>query len=272
MILVDKEIEMYVANHELIIEGYTHENLNSVSYDLTMDVTCDENGEEHREYELEPGETVFVKTQEKLKVPDTILGRVAEKNSRMRQGLVVSGPHYQPGHETYIFLRVSNISQNTIVLHSGMKIAQIMFEQLTDRPDVPYSEQRGASYQNETRYKGLGNYKAEYEKQTKHKVEQAKEDIENVSQKIYANVLTLMGILVAIFSLISINYQAFVNSQIGFAYVLVMNLSMTLCIVVMLGLILIVVNKAKNKGFIWIYIGILAVLAFTTVMVCIKIL
>lgn len=70
-----------------------------------------------------------------------ILGRIAEKNSRMRQGLKVDGPHYQPGHVTYAFLRVQNISSQIILLAQGMRIAQIIFEQLTQIPDVPYSAQ-----------------------------------------------------------------------------------------------------------------------------------
>ena len=269
MILVDKDIKQYVDSHQLIVSGFKEENLNGISYDLTMDVMCDEEGKEHREYDLKPGETVFVKTQEKISIPENIVGRIAEKNSRMRQGLVVDGPHYQPGHVTYVFLRVTNISENLLVLTHDMKIAQIMFEKLTQVPAMPYSAQVGASYQNEVSYKGLGNYKEEYEKQTKREIQHAKESIEDLSQKIYANVLTLMGVLVAIFAMISINYQAFTNAKISMAYVLVMNLSMTLCIVVMLGLILIFVNKAKNKKFLWLYICILAVLAIATIGVCI---
>lgn len=271
MLLVDKDIKQYISEHQLISMGYAEDNLNGVSYDLTIDVTCSQQGEEYREYELKPGETVFVKTQEQISIPENILGRVAEKNSRMRQGLVVSGPHYQPGHVTYVFLRVSNISENIIVLAHGMKIAQIMFEQLTGRPEVPYSAQRDASYQNEVKYAGLGNYKEEYEKQTKREMQQTKEDIEAISQKIYANVLTLMGVLVAVFALISINYQAFTQAELDLPYVLIMNLSMTLCIVVMLGLILIFVNKAKNRKFLWLYIGILAVLAIAVIIACVAV-
>lgn len=81
-----------------------------------------------------------------------------------------------------------------------------------------------------------------------------------------------MGVLVAVFSLISINYQAFTNAKIDMGYVLVMNLSMTLCVVVMLGLILIFINKANNKKFLWIYVGVLAVLAIAVVALCITIL
>lgn len=100
------------------------------------------------------------------------MGRIGEKNSRMRQGLVVSGPHYQPGHQTYAFLRVMNISEDLITISRGNNIAQIIFEQLTGRPDVPYSAQTNASFQNEVEYKGLGNYKQEYENQMKHKLDE----------------------------------------------------------------------------------------------------
>lgn len=103
MILVDKDIKQYVDSQQLIVSGFKEKNLNGISYDLTMDVMCDEEGKEHREYDLKPGETVFVKTQEKISIPENIVGRIAEKNSRMCQGLVVDGPHYQPGHVTYVF-------------------------------------------------------------------------------------------------------------------------------------------------------------------------
>lgn len=264
MILVDKDIKMYVKEKDLIVEGYREENLNGISYDLTIGAICTEE-KEHLEYELRPGEIIFVRTVEKLSIPNNILGRIAEKNSRMRQGLKVDGPHYQPGHVTYAFLRVQNISENVIVLQKGMKIAQIIFEQLTQVPEVPYGNQVGASFQNEEKYRGFGNYKAEYNKQIKDEIAQAKEDIESASHKIYANVLTLMGILVAIFSLLTINYQAFNQSAMDFQYILVMNLTLALCIVVMMGVILIFVNKAKNKWFLGAYIVILVVLAALTV-------
>lgn len=166
MILVDKNIKALVANGTLIISGYKEENVNGVSYDLTADVIIDVNSGELTEYRLQPGETVFVRSKEQLSIPVNVMGRVAEKNSRMRQGLQVDGPHYQPGHVTYAFLRVRNISTDIIVLSQGMKIAQIMFEELKEVPDVPYSSQENASFQNEKKYVGLGNYQEEYAKQS----------------------------------------------------------------------------------------------------------
>lgn len=266
MILVDKNIKTLVANSSLIIEGYQEENVNGISYDLTVDVIVDENGGELTEYELQPGETVFVRSKEKISVPINILGRVAEKNSRMRQGLQVDGPHYQPGHVTYVFMRVRNISTKIITLSKGIKIAQMIFEELKEVPEIPYSCQENASFQGEKKYLGLGNYKAEYEKQSREKVEKAQNDIENISQTIYANVLTIMGIIVAIFSLLTINFQAFAEATLDFKYIIAMNLTLALCIVLMMGIILIFINKAKNKGFLWVYGIVLVVLAIATIL------
>jgi deoxycytidine triphosphate deaminase len=172
MILVDKEIRELTANNQLISDGFNINNLNGVSYDLTLDHILDESGNKHEKYDLSPGETVFIRTKEQLSIPKNILGRIAEKNSRMRQGLKVDGPHYQPGHVTYAYLRVQNISHQIIELSSGIKIAQIFFEQLSQVPDSTYDLQPNASFQNETSYRGLGNYKAEYEQQTKQYIEQ----------------------------------------------------------------------------------------------------
>ena len=195
MILVDKNIKEYVSRNELITEGYDEANVNGVSYDLTIGSILDEKENEVDQYQLEPGEIVFIKSREMLKIPLDILGRIAEKNSRMRQGLKIDGPHYQPGHETYPYLRVQNVSgTNTVTLTKGMRVAQIIFEQLQEQPDVTYDLQKGASFQNEEKYRGLGNYQKEYSRQIRSKEKQALDELENVSQKIYANVLTIMGV------------------------------------------------------------------------------
>ena len=92
------------------------------------------------------------------------MGRIGEKNSRLRQGLWVSGPHYFPGHSTYIFLRVKNISPNDIGIKEGDKIAQIFFEQLDEVPDTTYDSQADASFNDEDQYRGLGRYTTEYDR------------------------------------------------------------------------------------------------------------
>lgn len=59
------------------------ENVNGISYDLTVDIVIDENGNELTEYELQSGEIVFVRSSERISMPTNLMGRIAEKNSRM---------------------------------------------------------------------------------------------------------------------------------------------------------------------------------------------
>lgn len=75
-----------------------------------------------------------------------------------------------------------------------------------------------------------------------------------------------MGVLVAVFSLLTINSQAFTEAVIDFRYVLIMNLTLALSIVVLMGIILIFINRAKSKVFLAIYTIILVLLAATTIL------
>lgn len=161
MILVDKNIKELAENGLLIVTNYKEENVNCVSYDLTLNsiIDCDL---EKEEYILKPKEFIMVKTEEELLIPNNILGRIAEKNSLLRTGLFVSGPHYQPGHRTYSYLRVFNMSDKEITLKKGLKIAQIMFEMLQDIPDVTYNKNEKSSFNNENEYLKYGKYNEEY--------------------------------------------------------------------------------------------------------------
>ena len=97
-----------------------------------------------------------------------------------------------------------------------------------------------------------------------------KENIESASHRIYGNVLTLMGIIVAIFSLISINSRIFDGQTISPSYIIAMNLSLTFCIAVMLGMILFLINKGRGKGFAIIYGIVLLILGIASVILNLK--
>ena len=271
MILVDKNIRKKVEQENLISENYNENNLNCVSYDLTVDKILAENSKGIDNYNLKPNETIFVKTKEKIHMPYNLIGIVSEKNSRMRQGLRVDAPRYHPGHSTFIFLRVQNISCNIISIERNTKIAQIMFETLSEEPDITYDKQQNASFNNEQEYVGFGNYETEYSKQIKDvdkTIKEAKEDIDTMSHKIYSNVLALMGIIVAIFSLITINYNAATQPSIDFKFLIAMNLSLAFCIVLMMGLIFIFLNTKKNKTLWIIYLVIFILLAVSVIAFC----
>lgn len=162
MILVDKQIKELVEKGMLIVTGYNEKNLGCVSYDLTIDKIIGD--KECEDYLLKPGEFVIIKTNEELKMPNNMIGKIEEKNSLLRIGLMVTGPMYQPGHQTYCFFRVYNMSKNNIQLAKNFKIAQIVFDVLPEVPEITYNKNPQASFNNEKDYLGYGKYTENYKK------------------------------------------------------------------------------------------------------------
>lgn len=256
MVLIDREIREL---GESIIENFDEKKVGPISYDVSIDeiITNNKNIET---YLLKPGEAVFIKTIERIKVPEDLMIRIGQKNSKMRMMLIVDGPSYFPGHETYMFLRVINISQNAIELDKGDEIAQLFFERISGIPDVPYNKTPNASFNEEDKYRGYGNYQEEYEKKIK-KVNEVREKLEDTVTNIYTNIMTIMGVFVAIFSLIMVNFTNLnSNAAMQPESLITINISLGIIISLFLGLILIFLNKAKNKVFLTAYIIIMALL------------
>lgn len=246
MVLVDKDIMSRMTGNEPLISNFNEDNLGAISYDLTLECILVGN-DEFSSYELAPGGFLFIKAREHLAMPLDLIGRIEEKNSRMRMGLVVTGPTYQPGHKTAIFLRIHNISNNIITLRKGTSIAQIVFEKLNDIPDTPYHQNSQASYNNEFVYSEYGNYETEYKKDIK-EMERIKENLEEKETQIYGNILTFVGILMGIFSIVTLNLEAFASADLSSRFILIMNLSITLAIELLMSIIIIFINKKVSAG------------------------
>ena len=152
--LIDKQIK---ERGESLISPFDENHVTSISYDLDIDgYINNEGGLSKERVILRPGESVMIKTIQSLKMPTDLVGIIGERNSRMRQGLNVVGPHYFPGHTTAVYLRVTNVSTVDIELYHGDGIAQIFFEELSEEPEVSYDNQKGASFNNENAYLGCG--------------------------------------------------------------------------------------------------------------------
>lgn len=256
MILVDKNIRQRA--NEIFPDGHDDSNITAVSYDLHIEGIV-ANNELVEQYILRPGEFVFIKTTEKIKMPNDLMGRIGEKNSRMRQGLIVSGPHYYPGHCTYLFLRVQNITSGEIKLRKKDAIAQIFFEQLTEFPETPYTLQENASFNDEDNYLGLSKYKDEYEDRMT-QLKNADQNLDDKINNIYSNILTIMGLFVSVFSLVMVNFTNLSSNNISKDFIIPMNISLGIVITLFIGLLLLFINKAKNKMFLIAYLCLLAIL------------
>ncbi|MEE3420586.1 MAG: hypothetical protein VZR02_05730 [Lachnospiraceae bacterium] len=159
-----------------------------------------------------------------------------------------------------MFLRVVNLSAKPIALKSGEQIAQIFFEQLTQEPEKTYDKIESASFNNEDQYRGLGKYKDEYTKEIRDTASKEQQKIEKMTDRIYANILTLMGIFVSIFSLIMVNFSNISNNgSISKQTILTINLSLGFVIALFMGLLLLFINKKPHgKMFSVVYACIMA--------------
>ncbi len=99
------------------------------------------------------------------------------------------------------------------------------------------------------------------------KIKKAEENLEEKTNNIYANVLTFMGIISAIFSILTINFEAFSNQEFSKLNILSLNLSMAFIISVLMGIILFFINK-KRKTSVYVLFAVF-VIALLAVNLCI---
>lgn len=274
MILVDKQIEAQVKCQNLICNGFKRENLHCISYDILIDsiilpdFTDEKKFVEKASYNLRSGETVYVKSDIEIQMPVDCIGRIVERNSVMRIGLVVSGPCYQPGHKTKLFLRVHNITSNDICLYKNQGIAQIMFEHLDMKPDKPYSKEADNSYQDETKYMGVqGEWRDDWLSQLE-KYNQKIEQLDNMESRIYGNIITIMGVFLTMFSLLMFNFNAVANNkELEFKSIIKIDCSLLLLLYILLGVIVLIVNSRRKKSFYYVYFSLLTLLLLLNVLV-----
>jgi len=90
---------------------------------------------------LHPGEFVLGSTDEVVRMPEDLVGRVEGKSSLGRLGLIVhaTAGYIDPGFTGVITLEMTNLLRVPIVLHPGIPICQLSFHRLTGVPDEAYS-------------------------------------------------------------------------------------------------------------------------------------
>lgn len=206
MICVDKSIKQFILNEgdancqdTRIFDG-VESSVTGVGYDLRTKQFCFDANHVLTECILDPGEGVFVAAEETVQFGRNMLGRVHLKNGRLRQGLSLEAPVYQPGHKSRIFFRIRNVSANRITLKAGESYAMLVFEQLEDQPENTY----GGTFTDEDIFKGLAGYSAAYGSQIE-EVGGKLEKMEKIEERTYTNVSVLLTIFIGIFTLLNVN-------------------------------------------------------------------
>lgn len=252
---------MFIADSKIkelnksLIAPFNENAVGPTSYDLkTKEFHFLKNGEPENKsnVELMPGESVFVSTEEIITLPNDLSAIVNIRNSKLRQGLSVESPIYYPGHKTRIFFRVTNLSNEKISLEQGESYAAVYFVLIDGTVGQPYT----GTFSDEFNFSGMAGY-ADLYKKSMHQVESKIKDLKELEKGIYGNVMVLMTIFVALFSLININVNLVKDGQTGseLTRILVFNLGTVGSI---FALISCVQSMLKEKKVNWILIGLSA--------------
>ena len=114
--------------------------------DLTELVEIDDD----QPFILHPGEFALAITYERVRLPETIVGRLEGKSSLGRLGLLVhsTAGYVDPGWNGALTLELSNVANLPIALYHKMKVSQLSFLELSEPAEHPYgSKQAGSKYQ-----------------------------------------------------------------------------------------------------------------------------
>lgn len=88
---------------------------------------------------LSVGSFKLASTIERFKMPNDVLGHVADKSTWARRGLAVQNTIIEPGWEGYLTLELTNHGPDYIFIRDGSPIAQVIFHWLDTQTDQPYS-------------------------------------------------------------------------------------------------------------------------------------
>ncbi len=175
MILADATIRKLVESGRLTIEPYDADLVQPASvdvrlgqeframrntrathidpYESTSDLMERIDVPDGDQFVLHPGEFALAHTAERFSLPDDVVGVVNGKSSLGRLGLLIhaTAGYIDPSFAGTVVLELSNVSTLPIILRPGMKIAQIVFQQMDRAAERPYGHpDLGSKYQNQS--------------------------------------------------------------------------------------------------------------------------
>src|SRR5258707_7039585 len=142
-ILTDKEIEAAVSRR-MLITGDTFQlaSLEASSYDIRVGRKAIIGGQgveidlAQGPIELEPGAYGGVVSFERLHLPSNICARIGSKRALSYDGVILlTGSLVDPGYEGHLLFGLYNASQRRVLVRTGRKICNIVFERLSDSPE-----------------------------------------------------------------------------------------------------------------------------------------
>lgn len=98
---------------------------------------------------LPPYGFALTSSLEYFKIPPDILGDVRGKSTYARFGIHVLVTPLEPGWEGNVTIEISNLTPWSVRVYTLEGIAQVLFHQLSERPQITYADKNG-KYQGQT--------------------------------------------------------------------------------------------------------------------------
>ncbi len=105
---------------------------------------------------IHPRDFVLGSTLEKVELPANLAGRLEGKSSLGRLGIVIhsTAGKVDPGFKGNLVLEITNIGTVPILLYPGMRVCQLLFEQLSSPTTKPYTERESSKYKHQDKTVG----------------------------------------------------------------------------------------------------------------------
>lgn len=154
--LNDSNIIELCEKHNLLIEkNYEKDKVKQCCYELRASVkyiilsrdeesqSCSMDTDKEDYILIKPHNQVVIITEEKLNIPDNIVGRIMTKGKLFSVGLIPVNTYADPGFKGQLGIVFSNISNNYIKINHLDSIAKIEFSKIIKPVNRTYTGQHG---------------------------------------------------------------------------------------------------------------------------------
>ena len=150
------KFRVFKEGHTELIDPKDYDDKFLRSYELEDGVKVYEHKystlyESNKPFIIQPGSFILASTYERVKIPDNIVARLEGRSSLGRLGLLVhvTAGYIDPGFEGNITLELSNVSKLPLKLYPGMRVCQLVFEEMKSKAVIPYNKRAHSKYINE---------------------------------------------------------------------------------------------------------------------------
>lgn len=92
---------------------------------------------------IPPNSFALARSQEYLRIPDTVIGLCIGKSTYARCGIIVNVTPLQPGWDGYLVIEISNTTPLPAKIYANEGIAEILFFESNDLPEKTYKQLSG---------------------------------------------------------------------------------------------------------------------------------